>query len=740
MLIPYNIFNSYCLRTPLFSISFIQNIYKKNSIEDEDYFELLKNKLFVEAIFLASPDLYFQIKKWKTGALKDFKKTEKLKISILKYATRISTRCTPFGLFATCSVGEFSKEIKIELNPIQDYQRITRFDMSFLSLLVNELLKDNQVKERLKFYPNTSLYKVGDHYRYIEYTLKDNKRSYTVEGIVLTTYLEEVLKKVADGKTILELTMFLSKKEITIKEANSFINELIINQILVSELGLKITGEDFFSDLVHKLPKNSKIKNELLDLQLHLNRLDDKFGNSIDHYKEIIEKAKNKIPELKSKHLLQTDSFSSFKENTLGFKIKKQLKKAFTIFNKITNSPTNSNLDEFKRNFRSRYEENEMSLNFVLDAEIGIGFGKKQTIGGYLIDDLNTEEARKNSKDITWSSIDILLFDKYTEAIKNDDYSVLLIDDDFKGFPENWNDLPDTFSGIAEIYSNQECNKIFINGVSGSTATNLLGRFGHGNKELRNHLNEIVQVEEELNPNKILAEIIHLPEARTGNVLQRPTIRKHEIPYLGNSSVHKDCQISIEDILISMRGNQIILKSKSFKKEILPRLGNAHNYKGNSLPLYHFLCELQTDNKRGSIGFRWNSIFLNNTFLPRVEYEDLIFSKARWNIKVSDIGIIFEPTITMSEVVRWRGENKIPQFVELVEGDNKLLINLNNQSSLRMLKESVKKKKRFVLEEFLFGEKEIVNCNNQESFCNQFVISFYNEAKLKANKSGWKEN
>ena len=74
----------------------------------------------------------------------------------------------------------------------------------------------------------------------------------------------------------------------------------------------------------------------------------------------------------------------------------------------------------------------------------------------------------------------------------------------------------------------------------------------------------------------------------------------------------------------------------------------------------------------------------------------------------------------------------LPDFVELVDGDNRLLISLTNKTSIEMLLHTVKNRKLFVLEEFLFTDNEIVKNKNGDSFCNQFVISFYNDHKLKA--------
>ena len=48
--------------------------------------------------------------------------------------------------------------------------------------------------------------------------------------------------------------------------------------------------------------------------------------------------------------------------------------------------------------------------------------------------------------------------------------------------------------------------------------------------------------------------------------------------------------------------------------------------------------------------------------------------------------------------------------------------------------DAVKKKKEFILEEFLFTEDCVVNRNNK-GFTNQIVISFYNQEKMKKHVS-----
>ena len=111
--IPYKIFDSYCLRTPLFSLSDYKTLIEREEVLESDFRNLLQNKTFKEALFLASPELVTQIQKWENQEILDEKKKERLELAVLKYFTRIATRCTPFGLFASCSHGSFSGQVAL---------------------------------------------------------------------------------------------------------------------------------------------------------------------------------------------------------------------------------------------------------------------------------------------------------------------------------------------------------------------------------------------------------------------------------------------------------------------------------------------------------------------------------------------------------------------------------------------------------------------------------------------------
>lgn len=166
---------------------------------------------------------------------------------------------------------------------------------------------------------------------------------------------------------------------------------------------------------------------------------------------------------------------------------------------------------------------------------------------------------------------------------------------------KNWNDLPDTLSLIGEIISENQHEKLYINNITGK-AGRLLGRFCSEKSSIKDIVEKISVKEQELNPDKILAEIIHLPESRIGNVIRRPQLRNYEIPYLANSILEKENQISVDDLYLSIKNGKLFLRSKKHNKEVIPHLTNAHNYSNNSLPIYHFYAIIVTK-KLGQVYF-----------------------------------------------------------------------------------------------------------------------------------------
>lgn len=219
--------------------------------------------------------------------------------------------------------------------------------------------------------------------------------------------------------------------------------------------------------------------------------------------------------------------------------------------------------------------------------------------------------------------------------------------------------------------------------------------------------------------------MIHLPEARIGNVIRRPTLRQYEIPYLAQSVLPQKNQIQVDDLYISLKNNKIILRSKRLNKEVKPYLTNAHNYSANPLPVYHFLCDLYSQNIQSGIYFNWGDLKNIYNFLPRVEYQNIVLSKASWKItnkEIKKISLLLNSKERLfSELEDWRKMKQIPQWVQWVKSDNKLTINLGNFDLVKMFIDSVKNEGFIIIEEFLYNEND--------NFKREFIFPLYKNDK-----------
>ena len=337
--------------------------------------------------------------------------------------------------------------------------------------------------------------------------------------------------------------------------------------------------------------------------------------------------------------------------------------------------------------------------------------------------------------DMKWNLLQSFLLKKYRNAIKTNSSEVNITDEEIDGVIKNstlTEKFGNTFSAIIEVVEADPENdiyKILLKNVGGSTGAHLLGRFCHGDNEMFRLVNEIISIENELAGNTILAEIVHLPESRTGNVLLRPVLRSFEIPYLARGSVEKEFQLCLDDLFLSHKNNQIVLRSKKLNKVIVPMLTNAHNFSFNALPVYQFLCDLQFQGTTGGLAFSWGNLAYEHPFLPKVTYNDLILSPAQWNITISDIKKLFEEKEDqkmLEGIYSWREENKIPKQVLLSEGDNELFIDLEVPLYLRMLWATVKNKQICKLVEFLYNPaKPLVTCSSGWH-TNEIILIFRN--------------
>src|SRR6218665_118759 len=540
----YNYHPKFIFRSPLIPI--------QSNYSSVNLFSYTQQPFFKEAIYIASPVLHDELLKWHSGELKDKKEEEKLILSLYKYYSRMQSRCTPYGLFAACATGSWGNASNIVTNA--SLKRHTRLDMNYLCALAQQLNTNAEVLPLLHFYPNNRMYVFGGSLRYVEYKNVKNRSVHQITSVDNSEYLQKIIAAAQSGATIAELSALLEDDEITIDEATAFVQELIGSQVIVSELEPAVTGDEFIYQVIGTLKKlNADNTNEeigkiiqlLESTQQQIKTIDGQIGNDTQLYRAIYKNLKALNPPIEENQLFQTDLYKNPVTALLDANIQQQLTGAIGFLNKFYGKHENGNLKKFRENFYSRYENAEVPLLEVLDTETGIGYTGKDNSGyNALLDDLMITGNRQQSQDVQWNRQQEMLHDRLVNASKTNEYTVVFKDEDLKEMDNSSVNLPDSITVMFRVTGNE---KIYLQSCGGSSAANLLGRFAHGDAQILNIINDITKHEQEANAGKIMAEIVHLPESRIGNILLRPALRGYEIPYLGKSALPAENQLPLQD-------------------------------------------------------------------------------------------------------------------------------------------------------------------------------------------------
>lgn len=724
----YKIFPDFIFRSPLLSYNYFKTISNNKGF----LLQALDNSEIQEAIFIASPILYKELQKLIKNEIKEESEIQRILYSCTRYLSRMSTRCTPFGLFAGCGVGKTGDTTYIEQD--KTINRATRIDMYYLCTLYDTLVRKDEIKNKIKYFSNSSLYLVGKRIRYVETTYTQNRRKYQIAEVNRTSYLCSIIKKADKGVLLSELIQSLTNKYISKDEASNYIDELINSQLLVGELSNSIIGEDFLFRIILMLERIEYSGSEL-SLLIQINELLKKLDNNAFEkkdiiYQKIIELIKQINIPYEEKYLFQVDMTRGVLTATLGQPVIQELQKTMKFLNKITPPSKNETIKKFQEYFYNRYEDMEVSLMEALDPEIGIGYPAENKNGDIcpLVDNFIIPSRHSSIPNFT-DSFTSLLIKKTIECLSERSKEIIFKDDDVKNLEAEWDDLPPTIYTMCEVLNaNQDEILIKASYFGGSCGANLLGRFAYANREIEILTKDIVQKEGELTTNVILAEILHLPESRTGNILSRPHLRDYELSYLSYSDLPATQLLQMADLMLSVRSGRLIIRSKKLNKEIVPRLTTAHNYRNQSMPVYQFLCEMQHINGRNGLYFRWGQLEDQLDFRPRVRYNNTILSPASWTVRIKDIDYLLkvEDDINLiSQITHWRNSISLPQETLMPDGDNEMYVDWQNPLSVRSLFSIIKKRQIVHFEEFLFNPDNPLIIDKNSSYTNEIIVVFH---------------
>ena len=697
-----------------------------------------------EALYVASPGLHGAIAGWREAP--ETAANQRVELSLARYVVRMVGRATPFGLFAGVSAGRLGRETKLALGPRAEYRRRTRLDNDYLFVLADVLSRQPEVRARLVYRPNTSLYSIAGRMRYAAARLSGSERRYHLVAVEPTPYLEATLAQATNGVVLADLAAALVDDEITLLESQAYIDELVDAQVLLPDLGVFVTGPEPVDGFLAQLAAAGleSIRVVLDEARAAIAAIDaNGLGNRPEVYTAVATSLAALPAKIEPSRLFQVDMVKPASV-TLDTRVAAELAQTISSLARIYKGSEAGGLDDFKRAFSERWEDREVSLAEALDEESGIGFEASHgpgSEGSPLLADLGFP-GTAGEQTVAWGRAQQHKLKLLTEALTQGRDEIAVSDADLEAMElEAPAQLPDAcaavirIAGTAEELARREPT-LLLEGVSGPSGARILGRFCHASPEIEAAVRAHHTAEEAARPDALYAEIVHLNEGRIGNILCRPVLRGHEIVYLGTSGAPREQQIKLDDLFVSVRGGRIVLRSRRLDREVIPRLTTAHNYRLRSLGVYRFLCALAS---QGTELTSWSWGVLGSApFLPRVKLGRVVVSRATWNLDDKDLAPITKAVratnraAILAAVAELRMARRLPRFLVIASGDNELPVDLENPLLARMFADELSGQRGAMLIELFPAPDRVVVTGPEGGFANELVLTFTRTRKQPA--------
>ncbi|GGM84295.1 hypothetical protein GCM10010967_15150 [Dyadobacter beijingensis] len=707
-------FDFFLVRRPALPVDFfcgLYELYKKDEPSFSQSFKRLvgTDEHFLEALYVASPVLHERTTQWLSGTF--ISEETKLVKTLYKYWGRLCSRATPFGLFSGVSLGHWGNHTSIV--PSRSGDRIfIEPDILLLNQIKDVALATSDLQEKSLFYPNNSIYKVGNDVRYVEYAQEQRERSYFISSIKNSEALQSAISLANDGCYLSDIRNHLSAHGLSEANAAEFVDDLVQYQLLVCDLSPRITTTSGLHDFIDKLGR-MQADSPLLPVLTQISEMLDSDKGRINVYTDLQNLIAQNFEGVTADNLVQITLQQAYENLSVAQSFREQIELDLLEIQRLSQNRPSVNLLHFTREFYSKYGSAEIPLALALDGELGIDYGHASRLSSIsVLDGIDLTPKEKVTAEFTeWDNFLLRLYLDYTE---NQSEEINLTAADISAFTSMPRVNPGfyAFGNIIDASGGDGKDLKFSLGyLGGQSAAALLARFSNSNPALKAKLLETTAHEQRCFPDSVLAEIVFLPETKTGNVLSHPPLYAYEIPYITLSSGEAQNQLPVDDLLVSVTaGGSVTVRSKKLGKKVIPRLSNAHNY-GSELPVYQFLCDIQNETDAISFSWRW-SMLSGRPVLPRVTYNHLILSRKTWNIEKSG-------SLDLDWFIR---QYRVPRYVQLIEGDNEMLLDLHLPLAKSILREEVEKKGKAQLKEFLSVPSQCIIQDQNGSYSNEVVI------------------
>ncbi len=659
---------------------------------EEGRLSLLSDARVQRAIAAGSVSLLGKVERFKQSDLSR-RDAERMRAKLLRYQIRMSTRPTPFGLFAGVALGSWGTETDLFVRSTYARTR-TRPDMNWLMEFVMNAEADPAIRKRLSYCANPLAVIEADRFALAERAPMGKGDAGLPVSVRATGAVKQALllaRVLVPHETLVSRLCELIPSA-TPEKVEKLLAELWEQTFLLTDLRPPLTCDSPARYVAERLSQIPEAADELKRLNSFLAAASEWDGaGSEDSSKAFgVLLARAGVPADGSKGTpVQVDMAASV-EGRLGDALAVEAARAAELLLRFSPSPRGlTSLAAYRQSFIGRYgHDREVPLLELLNPHRGLGPPSMHGHGA-----AGPEPAKAAERAQT-------LLQLACGALHNRERAVLL-DERTLARLETWRPDAETAplsmdinilvaAASAEAIDKGDFMLAVGPNLGAMAAGRNLGRFADLlGEDGRAALARTAAAEREHAPDALWAEVVHLPSNfRSANVVIRPPVRAHEVALGVTAGVPPADVIPLSELFVGIDRNRFYVRWPAADKRVRFSSGHMLNFH-TAPPVGRFLVDISFDGKAVFSSFDWGSVEIF-PYLPRVQVGRIVLRPAQWRVQRDGFTVETEAAYRHG-LDRWRAQWDVPRHVFLSIGDNRLVLDLDDDAQAAELKAELQK-------------------------------------------------
>jgi len=636
--------------------------------------------LLSEAVAVASP----AVTDSRGSADGDPRREQRLRRTLTRYRTRMSTRSTPFGLFAGVATGTLGSPTCLTMGPVEQWRKRSRPDMEWLLRLVKDWERTEAIAGGLRVRPHPAAYRQGSRFvlPYASSWADPDARAEKRANLTVRATRPAVLalQLAVDEPTVDELVAAICRAQPGAPESRvrQLVAGLVANEVLVTELVPPANSPDALEHVLQKLRAIPGAAAEHAALS-EVRELLAAYDACVPGQGEArLAAARATMSALApAAHCVQVDLAFAGAQVSLPDTVGEEIAATADCIMRLTSQPTGlAHLRSYHAAFLEHYGAGrEVAVLEALSDEVGIG---PPDTYSYPFGDA-PPPARPSTAETPWRTVVRLALAAQLLGRQEFEVTPALIEELAPALDPA--EVPFALELFAELVT--ESTQALDQGAFDLVLSPIMASFGAGrafgrfNTLLKPDLEQAYldhfRREEAHRAPTVFAELAHLPPAgRLANVSMVPNWRLHQLA-VGGFGSGEATRLELADVTVYACQRGLHLRVNG--KDLVVTATQMVNV--DLLPnVCRFLLEVSIEGVRLPGSVNWdNSLALPR--LPRIRYGRTVLAPQTWQIAATD------PLARLAGRDEWRpafqawcDSFEVPRFVQLVNDDRRLLLDL----------------------------------------------------------------